>query len=458
MNHHRRGLTALAGVLLAASAAFGGELAGKSVALLEVREAERDGLEAGQTGLNGYALFGDRPPKALLTGDDYLDQRYSRAARVRMLRQEIDGLRRIGMTVVAAGAGRDAKTYVPRLGKLRGPKLLAALAGLSGAPRAEEDDVFVLGLHLAGLHRFPDAAALREDVAALDGGKSRLDLIRALLGSTEYKRRRTTNRQFVRDAFQLAAGREPTRAEASKAASALDGGAKRLSVLPGGEDLGAKGATPKPAPRPDADPEGPDDQSGADDGKQIDLRRVSDDDRGTPAKVRKGKRLFREDFDGKLSGWKTHELDDVEVDDGKLTYEIDDEEGYLAYGRAVPMDGVEIAFRGRCDKPGFLVLLRAADGSVVGADLGGPKNERLRLFGGEASRPIAQVRGAVFRKKAWCVYRIRIAGRRIEVSVDGKRLGGAPLTARGGSGVLTISGGEDDYGIDWITVRRLAAE
>jgi len=61
--------------------------------LIQQKEAELRRLEAGEVGVGGYALFGAKPPKELLSGNVLDDQYYQSSSRIEVLRNQLSGLR-----------------------------------------------------------------------------------------------------------------------------------------------------------------------------------------------------------------------------------------------------------------------------------------------------------------------------------------------------------------------------
>jgi hypothetical protein len=165
--------------------------------------------------------------------------------------------------------------------------------------------------------------------------------------------------------------------------------------------------------------------------------------------------LFRESFhNDEPRGWDFEKADDVDIDDGVLEYELDDDTDVIVYnGRGIPLDRVEITFRGRAEDSGFRVLLIGREG-LVGVAMGVEDNSVSLAFLGKGGATVGRSGGKVFEEDRWHGYRIRRVGPMIEAWCDGRRVIRARGDASvGGTGQLIFGGEEGSYQIDDVVVR-----
>ena len=100
-----------------------------------------------------------------------------------------------------------------------------------GKPLAD-DEQFVASLFRCVLHREPDARRVKSYTDRLAAGKNRELIVINFFQEKGYRDRRTSDAEYVRDAFQAVLGREPAPAEAKTLLGLLQkGGPRRTAVM-----------------------------------------------------------------------------------------------------------------------------------------------------------------------------------------------------------------------------------
>jgi hypothetical protein len=445
----------MAATLTLAADAPADEGAGFVMGLLETIESHRDELvkiDAGQTGVNGYAVFGNNPPKDLMTGDLTVDQLYSAHARVQILKAEIDVAYRALILTTADAMGWEIEPYGKHLQTMDIPTMQKELPKLAGVPDAYGDDLFVLSMTQAILHRQPTADELAEALEKLEKPNYTRDkYVNELFKSKEYKQAKRTDEEYIIDVLQATAGRRPETGDlpAWKKKMGLNRHAFLQTCLADPPDLGqGRGTT-------DNDESHDDDQTATRPPEKQHTQPRAEDKTETKDDFTWSV-LMRESFedDDEPRGWDFDEADESDIDDGCLRYELEDDGEYILYeGRPIPLDNVEITFRGRCEDSGFRVLL-IGRGGLVGAAMGIDDNRRSEVFLGTGSTPAATGTGKVFKEKEWHAYRIRRVGPTIEAWCDGRKIvAGKGDAAVKGTGKLSFTGEEGKYRIDDLVIR-----
>ncbi len=429
-------------------------LAMRLLRTINADRAERVKLAAGQAGVNGYAVFGDDAPKDLLTGDDGVDQAFSRAARLRILTREIAAAYRALMLLTVDAAGGDIDEYGAVIRSLGVDDLKQKLPALPGARQAPGDDVFALSMIQAVLHRQPAPQELAAATEKLDSGRSRDNYITGLFSSREYKKAGRSDEEYIVDVMQATAGRTPADGELS---------ALRKTKTLNRRAFPAARLANAPPVKPAVDTAVRERQkTKRETAASQAASKHSAAEAGGGDEKRTWSPLVREPFekgDGASRRWDVDNADDAEIDGGRLSYELEDDGDYVTYTvRNIPLDNVEITFRGRAMDSGFRVLVVGA-GGLVGVVMGGDGNRRSAAFLGTDSTPVARAAGAVYRKKAWHTYRIRRIGPVLQAWCDGKKVLAATSRADvGGGGLLTFAGQAGRYDIDDLVVRTCVKE
>lgn len=437
--------------------------------LLETIESHREELrriEAGQTGVNGYAVFGNDPPKDLMTGDITVDQIYSAPARVKILKAEIDVAYRALILTTADAMGWEIEPYGKHLQTMDIPEMEKELPKLAGVPDAYGDDLFVLSMTQAILHRQPTSDDVADAVKKLKAPNYTRDhYVTELFKSKDYKQAKRTDEEYIIDVLQATAGRRPETGDlpAWKQKLGSNRHAFLQSCLAEPPKLGQGGTRDNDESH---DSDGP--KIVRDDSPKIIHRPMDDDgakDSDTPKVTHTDPEkltwsvLVRDRFGGedteedKWPGWDLSHADDTEAKDGRLEWQVEEDGEYVVYdGKAIPMDNVEIEFRGWCTDSGFRVLV-VGQGGIVGAALGDRENTESFAFLGTDNSTVGRQRGKVWKKKEWHTYKIRRVGNTVEAWCDGRKIvSGTGQTGRG-TGKLMFSGMEGDYKIDDLVIR-----
>ncbi len=448
------------------------EGAGFVMGLLETIESHREELrqiEAGQTGVNGYAVFGNDPPKDMMTGDLTVDQLYSAHARVQILKAEIDVAYRALILTTADAMGWEIEPYGKHLQTMDIPEMKKELPKLAGAPDAYGDDLFVLSMTQAILHRQPTSDELAAAMEKLKGPNyTRDNYVNELFKSKDYKQAKRTDEEYIIDVLQATAGRRPETGDLATWKSKLGSNRHAFlqSCLAEPPKLGHGGTRDNDESH---DSDGPkivrDDSpkiihpSKHDDGpKDSDTPKITHTPPADPDKLTWSV-LMRDRFgnddteEDEWPGWDLTHADDTEAKDGRLEWEVENDGEYVLYdGKAIPLDNVEIEFSGWCTDSGFRVLV-IGDGGIVGAAFGDKENTQSYAFLGDDNTPVGQQRGDVWEKKEWHTYKIRRVGNTIEAWCDGKKIVSGTGQAGRGTGKLMFSGMEGDYKIDDLVIR-----
>ena len=157
--------------------------------------------------------------------------------RLQAARKKYDDLvkQRETLRAGSAGPGSGGPGGRPTGGPVSGgvvapPRPSADYSRTLGKPTASFR-TFTIYLFRSVLHRDPTGDELYHCQKLLKVGKSRYKETRSLLYSQAYKARNTTDRQYIRDAYQAMLGREPTRAETNILQQRLKTNPDRLTVL-----------------------------------------------------------------------------------------------------------------------------------------------------------------------------------------------------------------------------------
>ena len=121
----------------------------------------------------------------------------------------------------AAGAGASGAASAGAAGNY-----VATVGKPTAKPRT-----YAIYLYRCVLHRDPTAEEIRHCLKVLNVGKSRDREATDLLNSTEYKARKTTDRQFIRDVYQALLGRNPKRSEYAALLAELQANPDRLTFI-----------------------------------------------------------------------------------------------------------------------------------------------------------------------------------------------------------------------------------
>ncbi len=95
------------------------------------------------------------------------------------------------------------------------------------------NEVFVTSLYRSALHREPDSSGLAHWIKYLEKGQKRGWVASQFLSSQEYRSKRTSNRNFVRDCYQAILGREPDKGGWAHWTAKLDRGQNRTGIVKG---------------------------------------------------------------------------------------------------------------------------------------------------------------------------------------------------------------------------------
>ena len=199
--------------------------------------AELTALRAGKTGVNGFAVYGAKPPPSVLVGNDFDDQVFSSASRIRVLDKEIAFAQRTLLVVHAKSAGMDADAYAKHLEKMNATELAAESGHLKLLDKAP-DAVFVLSAYHSQLKRHPDASDFVACIKKLTAGMSREKLINELNstpGPVKVTKPKTpayadrvtrydgTTEEFVTSVYRCVFHREPGKNEVAQQVKQLNG-------------------------------------------------------------------------------------------------------------------------------------------------------------------------------------------------------------------------------------------
>jgi len=166
---------------------------------------------------------------------------------------------------------------------------------------------------------------------------------------------------------------------------------------------------------------------------------------------------FIDDFSGDLeeiaANWNVDDLY-VELDNGRLFFEPDDEVWDLKLYRRIPLQGIVVEFDGWTEGQGLHIVFSNDRGDKFNASLGSGKYAGISLFSGNTA--VATVRGPAFEAGVWSRFKLTQRDGVVEVSVDGKPVisGEAPGWMKG-DGRLSISANGRPAKVDNVKIYEL---
>ena len=166
---------------------------------------------------------------------------------------------------------------------------------------------------------------------------------------------------------------------------------------------------------------------------------------------------FFDDFSGDLeeieANWNVDDLY-VELDDGKLFFEPDDEVWALKLNRRVPLQKIAVEFDGWTEGQSLHIVFSNENDDTFSASIGSGSYAGISLFSGNTM--VATVRGQAFEAGAWSHFELTQKDGVVEVSVDGKPVisGDAPDWMQG-SGYLSITANGRPVMVDNVKVYEL---
>ena len=162
---------------------------------------------------------------------------------------------------------------------------------------------------------------------------------------------------------------------------------------------------------------------------------------------------FSDDLEDMAANWNVDDLF-VELDDGKLFFETDDDVWALKLNRRIPLQKIALEFDGWTEAQGLHIIFSNDQGDKFSASLGSGKYAGISLFSGNTA--VATVRGPAFEAGVWSHFKMTQKDGVVEVSVDGRPVisGEAPDWMKG-EGHLSISANGRPAKVDNVKINEL---
>ena len=166
---------------------------------------------------------------------------------------------------------------------------------------------------------------------------------------------------------------------------------------------------------------------------------------------------FSDDFSGDPEEMAANgNIDDlyVELTDGKLFFEPDDEVWALRLDRRIPLQKIAVEFDGWTEGQSLNIIFSNDSEDRFNASLGTGKYAGIALFSGNTL--VTSVRGPAFKAGVWSRFKLTQKDGVVEVSIDGERvISGEAPDWMNGKGYLSISSNGWPVKVDNVKVYEL---